>query len=254
AKLLAANVTVTDILDAVRRTNLIDSPGLLQQNHQLYLGLVDGHVKDPEQLGQIVVKTTQTGIPVRIGDVASVASAVKPVYTIVTANGKPAVLLNVNRQPDSNTVAVANEVHAAIDEIRRTLPPGIHLQPFYDQSEIVTESIKSVRDAILIGLVLASIIMVLFLRDWGTSAVAALVIPATVFITFIALKILNQSFNLMTLGGLAAAVGLVIDDAIVVVENIALHRDAGQGKIQAIHSALSEITAPLVGSTITPIV
>ncbi|HME32741.1 MAG TPA: efflux RND transporter permease subunit, partial [Terriglobales bacterium] len=254
AKLLAANVTVTDILDAVRRTNLIDSPGLLQENHQLYLGLVNGQVKDPEQLGQIVVKTTQTGIPVRVGDVGVVAPGVKPVYTIVTANGRPAVLLNVNRQPDSNTVAVADEVHAEIEQIRKTLPLGIKIQPFYDQSEIVTESIKSVRDAILIGLVLASIIMVLFLRDWGTSAVAALVIPATVLITFIALKILNQSFNLMTLGGLAAAVGLVIDDAIVVVENIALHHDAGQGKIQAIHSALSEITAPLVGSTITPIV
>src|SRR5208283_2611155 len=156
--------------------------------------------------------------------------------------------------PDSNTVAVANEVHAAIDHIRKTLPPGIQLQPFYDQSEIVTASIKSVRDAILIGLILASIIMVLFLRDWRTSAVAALVIPVTVLVTFIVLKVLNQSFNLMTLGGLAAGVGLVIDDAIVVVENIALHRDTGQCRIQAIHSALREITAPLVGSTITPIV
>ncbi len=134
------------------------------------------------------------------------------------------------------------------------LPPGIQLQPFYDQSEIVTESIKSVRDAILIGLLLASVIMVLFLRDWGTSLVAALVIPVTVLMTFIALKVLGESFNLMTLGGLAAAVGLVIDDAIVVVENIALHRDAGQGRTEAIHSALSEITAPLIGSTITPIV
>ena len=96
--------------------------------------------------------------------------------------------------------------------------------------------------------------MVLFLRDWGTSAVAALVIPVTVLVTFIALKVMGESFNLMTLGGLAAAVGLVIDDAIVVVENIALHRDAGQGRVEAIHSALREITAPLVGSTITPIV
>ncbi len=126
--------------------------------------------------------------------------------------------------------------------------------PFYDQSEIVTESIKSVRDAILIGLMLASIIMVLFLRDWGTSAVAALVIPVTVLVTFIVLKLMGESFNLMTLGGLAAAVGLVIDDAIVVVENVSLHRDAGQGRIEAIHSALQEITVPLVGSTITPIV
>ena len=116
------------------------------------------------------------------------------------------------------------------------------------------DSIKSVRDAILIGLILASLIMVLFLRDWGTSLVAALVIPVTVLVTFIALKVLGQSFNLMTLGGLAAAVGLVIDDAIVVVENIVLHRDAGQGAVEAIQSALREITVPLVGSTITPIV
>jgi CzcA family heavy metal efflux pump len=254
AKLLTASVTVTDILDAVRRTNLIDSPGLLQQNHQLYLTLVDGQVKDPAQLSQIVIKTTPAGIPVRVGDVAAVAPGVKPVYTIVTANGKPAVLLNINRQPDSNTVAVADEVHAEIARIRQSLPPGIHIEPFYDQSEIVTASIKSVRDAILIGIILASIIVVLFLSDWGASAVAALVIPVTVLITFIALKLLGESFNLMTLGGLAAAVGLVIDDAIVVVENVALHRAAGQGRIEAVHSALSEITAPLIGSTITPIV
>ena len=101
-------------------------------------------------------------------------------------------------------------------------------EPFYDQSIIVNDSIKSVRDAILLGLILASIILVVFLRDWGTSIVAGLVIPVTIAVTFIALKLLGQSFNLMTLGGLAAAVGLVIDDAIVVVENIVLHRDAGQ--------------------------
>ena len=254
AKLLTAGVTVADILDAVRRTNLIDSPGLLQENHQLYLTLVDGQVKDPAQLSQIVIKATPAGIPVRVGDVAAVAPGVKPVYTIVIANGKPAVLLNINRQPDSNTVAVADEVHAEVDRIRQSLPPGIRIEPFYDQSQIVTESIKSVRDAILIGLVLASIIMILFLRDWGASAVAGLVIPVTILVTFIALKALNQSFNLMTLGGLAAAVGLVIDDAIVVVENVALHRAAGQDRVEAVHSALSEITAPLVGSTITPIV
>ena len=254
AKMLEASVTVTDILDAVRRTNLIDSPGLLQQNHQLYLGLVDGQVKNPEQLGQIVIKSTQAGIPVRIGDVAQVAPAVKPVYTVVTANGKPAVLLSINRQPDANTVAVADEVHAEVERIRRSLPPGIHIEPFYDQSEIITASIASVRDAILIGLILASLIMVLFLHDWGSSLVAGLVIPVTLLVTFIVLKVLNQTFNLMTLGGLAAAVGLVIDDAIVVVENVTLHRDAGQGRIEAIRSALGEITAPLVGSTITPIV
>ncbi len=254
AKLLIAGVTVPDMLEAVRRTNLIDSPGLIEANHQLVLGLINGQVQTPEQIATTVIKNTQAGIPVRIGDVATVTAGVKPVYTIVTANGQPALLLNINRQPDSNTVQVANEVHDEIAKIQQSLPPGIKLRPFYDQSQIVTASIKSVRDAILIGLLLASIILVVFLRDWGTSIVAGLVIPVTVLVTFIALKVLNQSFNLMTLGGLAAAVGLVIDDAIVVVENIVLHRDAGQPRLQAIQSALQEITVPLIGSTVTPIV
>ena len=254
AKLLETGVTISDLLEAVRRTNLIDSPGLIEQNHQLYLGLISGQVKDPSQIADIVVKTTQAGLPVHIGNVASVVPGVKPVYTIVTANGKPGVLLSINRQPDSNTLSVATEVHDTVESLRKSLPPGVELLPFYDQSEIVSASIKSVRDAILIGLLLASIIMVLFLRDWGTSIVAGLVIPVTVAVTFIVLKLIGQSFNLMTLGGLAAAVGLVIDDAIVVVENIVLHRDAGQGRFEAIHSALKEITVPLVGSTITPIV
>jgi CzcA family heavy metal efflux pump len=254
ARLLEASVTIQDILDSLRRTNLIDSPGLLERNHQLMLGLVDAQVHTPGQISAVVIKTTPAGIPVRIGDVASVAAGVKPIYTVVNANGKPAVLLNINRQPDSNTVQVADEVHAEVDRIRQSLPPGIELRPFYDQSIIVHQSIKSVRDAILLGLILASIILVVFLRDWGTSIVAGLVIPVTLLVTLIVLKLLGESFNLMTLGGLAAAVGLVIDDAIVVVENIVLHRDAGQSRAQAIRSALHEITVPLVGSTVTPIV
>ena len=254
AKLLSAGVTVNDILESVRRTNLIDSPGLIERNHQLYLGLVNGQVRTPEEIANAVIKNTPTGIPVRIGDIGEVAPSVKPVYTVVTADGKPAVLLNINRQPDGNTVQVAQEVHDEIENIRKTLPPGITIKPFYDQSVIVSDSIKSVRDAILLGLILASIILVVFLRDWGTSLVAGLVIPVTVMVTFIALKVMGETFDLMTLGGLAAAVGLVIDDAIVVVENIVLHRDAGQGRLEAIQSALKEITVPLIGSTITPVV
>jgi CzcA family heavy metal efflux pump len=254
ARLLAAGITVQDILDAIRRTNLIDSPGLIEHGHQLVLSLVSGQVRTPEQLGQIVIKSSPAGVPIRLGDVGTVTSSVAPVYTMVTANGKPAVLLNVNRQPESNTLQVADEVHTLMRELAPGLPPGVHVEPFYDQSTIVHDSIASVRDAVLIGIVLSSIILVLFLRDWGTSLVAGLVIPVTLMITFIVLKFTGQTFNLMTLGGLAAAVGLVIDDAIVVLENIVLHRDAGQSRFEAIRSALSELTVPLIGSTITPIV
>src|SRR5581483_9569210 len=128
------------------------------------------------------------------------------------------------------------------------------LRPFYDQSGIVEQSIASVRDAIVVGLFLAGFIIWLFLRDWGTAVMTGLVVPVTMVVTFIAMKLLGQSFNLMTLGGLAAAVGLVIDDKIVVVENIVLHRDNGEGPLQATASALKELTVPLIGSTLTPIV
>jgi CzcA family heavy metal efflux pump len=254
AKLVQTSVTIPNILDAIGRSNMIDSPGMIEENHQLILGLVSGLTRTPAEIANIAIKTTPAGVPVRIGDVSAVGPSVMPVYTIVTADAKPAVLLNINRQPAGNTVAVANAVHAEVDQIRKELPKGVELRPFYDQSELVVESIASVRDAILLGLVLASLIMVLFLRDWGTSLVAGLVIPATIAVTFIILRALGQTFNLMTLGGLAAAVGLVIDDAIVVVENIVMHRDAGQSRARAIRSAIHEIRAPLVGSTITPIV
>src|SRR6201987_2276625 len=254
ARLHAAGITVTDILEAIRRTNLIDSPGLLEHGHQLVLGLISGQVRTPEQIAQIVVKTPASGVPIRLGEIAKVAPSEAPVYTIVTANGKSAVLLSVNRQPDNNTLDVANEVHQKIAEPRPTLPPGVHLEAFYAHSTIVRDSISSVRDAVLLGIILSSAILVLFLRDWGSSFVAALVIPITLLLTLIVLNLTGQSFNLMTLGGLAAAVGLVIDDAIVVLENIVLHRDAGESRFQAIQMALSELIYPLIGSTITPIV
>ncbi|MGD0297133.1 MAG: efflux RND transporter permease subunit [Bryobacteraceae bacterium] len=254
AKLLATQVTVPTLLEAVRRSNMIDSPGMVETNHQLVLSLVSGQTRTPQEIADIVVKTTPAGIPVRIGDLGSVQPSVKPVYTVVTANGKPALLMSIKRQPDSNTVQVADAVHSEVESIRKSLPKGITLQPFYDQSDVVRDSINSVRDAILIGLCLAAVILVLFLHDWGSSIVAGLVIPVTIAVTFIALRMLNESFNLMTLGGLAAAVGLVIDDAIVVVENIVMHRDAGQSRGEAIRSAMREIRAPLIGSTVTPIV
>src|SRR5712691_8010179 len=253
SKMLRAHVSVNDILGALNHTNIIDSPGLMTRNHQLFLGLVNGQVHSPAEIGSVVIKAVNN-VPVRVGDVGTVAPAVAPVYTAVSANGKRAVLLSISRQPDSNTVQVADEVHAEMDAIRPSLPAGVEVRPFYDQSNIVKESIASVRDAIIIGLALAALIIWLFLRDWGTAVMTGLVVPVTMFVTFIAMKLVGQSFNLMTLGGLAAAVGLVIDDKIVVVENIVLHRDAGQGPLAATASALKELTAPLIGSTLTPIV
>jgi CzcA family heavy metal efflux pump len=254
ARLQTSGVTIGDLVNAVQASNIIDSPGLYEANHELILGLVGAQAHDASQLGSLVVKTTAGGTPIRLADVATVGPSTMPVYTMVTANGKPAVLLNITRQDSSNTVAVANAVAEKIAELQAKLPPGVHLVPFYDQSELVRESIASVRDAILIGLVLACIILFLFLRDWRSSLIAGLVIPVTVAVTILFLWLIGQSFNLMTLGGLAAAIGLVIDDAIVVVENIIVHRDSGESRVDAVKKALHEITVPLIGSTITPVV
>ena len=254
AKLIAAQLTISDLVNAIEQSNLVESPGLYEAHHQLILGLVGDQASNLQQLAQIAVRTTAGGVPIHLSDVAQVTLATEPVYTIVTSNGKPAVLINVFRQPDSNTVTVANEVANEVAQLRRTLPAGVTLEPFYDQSHLVRDSISSVRDAILLGLILAAIILVLFLHDWTSSIVAGLVIPVTITVTFIALWALGQSFNLMTLGGLAAAVGLIIDDAIVVVENIVLHREAGESRVESVRKALREISKPLIGSTITPIV
>jgi CzcA family heavy metal efflux pump len=251
--LVRTSTTVPQILAAIQSTNVVASPGLIQAHHDLVLELVDGQVHDPAELAKIVIKKTPAGLSIHLGDVAEIHASVKPVYTVVTAHGKPAVLLSIDRQPGTSTIAVASAVQKELDQLRTTLPPGIQFTTFYDQSGSVKSSLHSVRDAVLLGIGLASLVLILFLRDWGSSLVAGLVIPVTIAITFIVMHLLGESFNMMTLGGMAAAVGLVIDDAIVVVENIVRHRDLGEDKDTAIRNALDELMVPLFYSTVVPV-
>jgi hydrophobe/amphiphile efflux-1 (HAE1) family protein len=252
-RLNAHSVSVQQVADAVRNSNVIASPGLIEENHQLELTLVSGQATSPEQLNAIVVAVVNNA-PVTVADVATVGAGVEPEYTIVTADGHPAVLLNIRRQPDANTVTVDDEVKTELAAIAPLLPKDVKVAPFYDQSLLVRDSIKSVRDSILIGLLLSVAILYAFLRNWGTTFVATLVIPVTVLATFLAMYLVGLSFDLMTLGGVAAAIGLVIDDAIVVVENIYTHLARGQTRRAALESAISEITVPIIGSTLTPVV
>jgi len=252
-KLAAHNVSAQQVADAIRNSNIIVSPGLIEENHQLELALISGQARRADELNGIVVATVNNA-PVRVADVATVAAGVEPEYTIVTADGHPAALVNINRQPDANTVAVVDEVKAALNAMRGQIPKDVRVAAYYDQSLLVRESIKSVRDSIIVGLLLSVVILWAFLRNWGTTFVAILVIPVTVLVTFLAMWLARLSFDLMTLGGVAAAIGLVIDDAIVVVENIYTHMSRGQSRREAVQSAVSEITIPIIGSTITPVV
>ena len=252
-RLAARGVSLEQVVDAVNKANIIASPGLVEENHQLELAVVSGQAKKPEELNSIVVAIVNNA-PVTLADIATVGEGVAPNYTIVTADAHPAVLLNIIRQPDANTVDVVDEVKAELAALQSQLPRDVRVAPYYDQSLLVRASITSVRDSILIGLLLSIAILYGFLRNVGSTLVAILVIPVTILATFLAMWLAGLSFDLMTLGGVAAAIGLVIDDAIVVVENIYTHRARGESRHDSVQNAVSEITVPIIGSTVTPVV
>jgi CzcA family heavy metal efflux pump len=251
-KLNGYGMPLTRVVDAIRNNNIVSPSGMVQENYHLYLTTVTGLVRRKDQIEDTVVDVVR-GTPVRVKDLASVVSGEQPVYNIVTANGRPAVLVNVLQQPDGNAVEIADAVNGELREIRKTLPPDIELSTFYDQSILVRESIAGVTESILIGLILAVGVLLAFLKSWRTTAVAAVVIPLAVLTAIVFMRLFNMSFNLMTLGGLAACIGVVIDDAIVMVENIIVHLSTGQTGFEAARSAIQELTPALTGSTLTPI-
>ncbi len=252
-KLASYNMPLTKVSDAIRNSNLISPSGMMQENYHLYLTTVTGLIRRKEQIEDTVVDVVR-GTPVSIRNLAQVVPGERPIYNIVTANGRPAVLVNVLQQPDGNAVEIADAVNAELAEIRKTLPPGVELSTFYDQSILVRDSISGVTESILIGLCLSVIVLMLFLKSWRTTLVTALVIPLAVLTAIVFMRLFNMSFNLMTLGGLAACIGVVIDDAIVMVENIVVHLSTGQSPWEASRNAIVELTPALIASTLTPIV
>jgi CzcA family heavy metal efflux pump len=248
-----AHLSLSDLTDALERNNLVAPAGMHEENHTLYLTVVDGRVFGTREIGEFVIAAPD-GHPVRIRDVARVQRGPEPVFNIVTADGHSAVLLNVRSQPDGSTLKIAEALRAQIAELRGELPPDMKLAFFYDQSEIVRDSVHSVWEAIIFGLILSVVILFFFLKSWETTLVAITVIPVTVLITLVSMRLTGLTFNLMTLGGIAAAIGLVIDDAIVVVEVIHTHLQEGMKRTEAVEKGISEIFRPLVGSTLTPVV
>jgi CzcA family heavy metal efflux pump len=252
-RLQSVHLTLPQVNEALARNNLITSTGFHEENHRLYLTVVDGRVHSIPEIENFVVAVTD-GHPVRVREFARVERGPEPVFNIVTADGQEAVLINVYSQPDGSTLDIARRLTRELKILKKELPADMRLAFFYDQSLLVRSSVASVWEAILFGLILSVLILFFFLKNWGTTLVAILVIPVTVLITLLSMKMSGLSFNLMTLGGIAAAIGLVIDDAIVVVEAIHTKRAAGSTSLEAIRSGLAEIFRPLVGSTLTPVV
>jgi CzcA family heavy metal efflux pump len=253
SRLEAAGLTLQQITDALVKNNLIEPAGMHEENHHLYLTVTDGRLRSAQDIENLTVSVVN-GHPTPLKDIARVERGPEPVFNIVTADGVNAVLLNVRSQPDGSTLEIARQLQEDINVLKKELPPDVKLAFFYDQSVIVRASVKSVWEAIFFGLILSVVIIYAFLKNWGTTLVATLVIPVTVLVTLVAMSLAGLSFNLMTLGGIAAAIGLVIDDAIVVVEAIHTRMAAGGERRQAVSEAIASIVRPLVGSTLTPVV
>jgi CzcA family heavy metal efflux pump len=252
-RLSAAHLSLAEVADALIRNNLVSPTGMHEENYTLYLTVVDGRLHDIDEIEDVTVAVVN-GRPLRLRDFARVERQREPVFNVVTADGVDAVLLNVRSQPDGSTLDIADGLKAEMSALQRELPPDMKLAFFYDQSLLVRASVRGVWEAILFGLVLSVVIIYFFLKNWGVTLTAIIVIPVTVLITLVAMRMTGLSFNLMTLGGIAAAVGLVIDDAIVVVEAIYAKVAGGLPRLEAIHSAVGEIFRPLIGSTMTPVV
>lgn len=252
-RLLSAGLGLPDVVEALAKNSAVAPVGVHEENHLQYLALVDGRARTIRDIEAFVLRAPD-GHGVRVQDVAQVERAPAPVFNRVTADGQEAVLVNIRAQPNGSTVAIAEAVKRELARLRRELPPDMTLSFYYDQSLIVRDSIRSVWEAIGFGLGLSVLILFAFLKRWATTFVATLVIPVTLLVTLVALQLTGLSFNLMTLGGMAAAIGLVIDDAIVVVEAIHAKLRSGLARLQAIEAGVAEIFRPLIASTLTPVV
>lgn len=252
-RLEANGLSFAQVTQALADTNLFTPAGMHEENYQLYLTTVDNRLHTGKEIEDVILAWVNQA-PVRVRDVATVEQGSAPQFNRVTADTKEAVLLNIYGQPACNTVQIAEDLHRDLEQLRHELPPDMKMAFFYDQSQFVREGVQSVWDAIILGLILSVVVLFVFLRSWRATLVAAMVIPVTVLLTLIGLKLLGMSFNLMTLGGIAAVVGIVIDDAIVVVEAIYAKVEAGLLPMTAVKEAIEEVGPALVGSTLTPVV
>jgi CzcA family heavy metal efflux pump len=250
AKLTAANLTVVEVSDALKAQNTILPVGRFQESGLQHLALATGLWKTVEQIADSPVKISN-GATVRVSDLGTVTRGAPDRTVLITGNGRDAVSMSIGQQIGANILSLKAGVDGVMTGLAKVLPSGIRISRVYDLAEFVEESIASVRDAILIGGFLAIVVLLVFLRDWRLTMIAAVTLPMAVIPTFVFMWLFGGTINLMSMGGLAVAIGLVIDDAVVVVENV--HRRAGEGGSSVV-DAVRELLAPLVSSTLTTVV
>jgi CzcA family heavy metal efflux pump len=259
-KLAAYRLDIRQVADAIQKTNFISSTGIVNNNFQMYLALVSGLFKTTDDIKAVVI-AVQGGVPIKVSDVAEVKPSVEDKFIRTTAHGRDAVLISIVKQPTGSTVQIGEDVTAEITKLH--LPADVHFENWYDQADFIISSILSTRDSILVGVLLAMLVVFFFLRSWRISLVMLLVVPATIASTFACLYSVGLTINIMTLGGIAAAVGLIIDDSIVVIENIFTHFSKHQPEREEVRAlgfaktasdSLRGLMPAIMGSTASTIV
>ncbi len=253
-RLEARGLSLADVSKALSAGNTIGAVGRLEDHYKLYLAILDNRMLDERSLADTVLLKGPAGL-IRVGDVARVTRETVPQWTRVTADGRDAVILQVYQQPDANTVQISRDVQAKLRGYAPQLPAQVKIADWYDQSELIIASAKSVRDAVFIGMCLAAAVLLLFLRNGKITLIAIVTVPATLAATVLLLEVLHSSFNIMTLGGMAAAVGLIIDDAIVMVEHIIRRLRGHPGPHHGlVWTAAAEFSLPLVASSLSTVI
>ncbi|HEY9677417.1 MAG TPA: efflux RND transporter permease subunit [Drouetiella sp.] len=252
-KLKGSHLSISDVANGIARSNRIDVLGRVDEHYQQNLIVGPGEAKAPQDLGNLVISRPGAE-SIFLKDIANVSNSYRDPVSIISADGKEGVVLNVFRQPNSNVVALSDAVEQEFSQLRKELPAGIHIQKVYDESALVRQALASILDEIAIGIFFITVILLLFLRSWKTTLIAALTIPLCGAASFSIMALFGQSLNLMSLGGLAIALGLVIDDAIVIVENIHRRLSDGLTPHQAAITAVRELSAPVISSTAATLV
>ncbi|MGH7033082.1 MAG: efflux RND transporter permease subunit [Stellaceae bacterium] len=254
-QLAALGLTLSDVSKALAETNVVTALGRLEDNDLLYLAIGNNAFSSIDSVRNVSVRAPKGNL-VRLGAIAKVTMGTVPQWLLVEDDGRPAVIFDVFQQDNADSLALAAQVQEKLDAFMKSQPASIHLVKWYDQTELVRSSIGALGEAIAIGLAFAALVILVFLRNWRATVVAIVVVPLSVFITILILSVIGMTFNIMSMGGIAAAIGLLIDDVIVMVEHIA--RRAGAPGVENASStvlgAAREFLRPLFGSSLATMI
>ena len=253
-KLAALKLDYRQVEEALKQSNSLKYVGRLNESNKLYLNIADNRFLKIDDIKNTVV-ARRDATPIFLREIATVEPALKETFLACESDQKPAVLITVIKQPGTNAVGIMKEVQKRWANLESTvLPENVKVKKWYDMTDFIQRSMRSVRDAIFLGALLTIVILLLFLRRIRITLVTAVIIPIALLITFIIIKLMNMNLNLMSLGGLAAAIGILVNNAIVVVENIERFMEEGHPRTEAVVMGTSEIIAPLLGATLTTLV